>query len=290
MIALQSSRSEMRVGQALSWGIRNLVARGVSSPRLDAELLLSHVLGCSRAGLYARWKEPLKHEMALAYTRLIRRRANFEPVAYLVGHRAFYDVDLEVNPSVLIPRPETEHLVEAALDWALNVKGPLRVVDVGTGSGALAVVLARRLPHAQVYAVDISKEALQVARQNARRYGVDVRFVCSDLLTALPGPFDLIVANLPYVPRAELDQLAPELWFEPRVALDGGQDGLLVVQRLIDSLSAYLACRGLALLEIDHRQVAAVLSRLGEKFPEARVHVSKDLAQLDRVIHVERGK
>jgi len=257
---------------------------------LDAELLLSHVLGCSRAGLYARWKEPLKHEMALAYTRLIRRRANFEPVAYLVGHRAFYDVDLEVNPSVLIPRPETEHLVEAALDWALNVKGPLRVVDVGTGSGALAVVLARRLPHAQVYAVDISKEALQVARQNARRYGVDVRFVCSDLLTALSGPFDLIVANLPYVPSAELDQLAPELWFEPRVALDGGQDGLVVVQRLIDSLSAYLACPGLALLEIDHRQVAAVLSRLGKKFPEARVHVSNDLAQLDRVIHVERGK
>jgi release factor glutamine methyltransferase len=280
------------VAEALHWGVRLLAASGGESPRLDAEVLLAHVLGGSRSQLHARWSECPDQESAQRYTALVRRRARHEPVAYLVGQRAFYDVDLIVSPAVLIPRPETEHLVEEALRWVAAHPEITQVADVGTGSGALAVVLAGRLPRAQIWAVDVSPEALRVAAENVRRYGLSQRvtLVWGDLLSQLKGPFDLIMANLPYVRHEEIAILMPDVaQFEPHLALDGGADGLDLIRRLAAQLPTRLAQPGLALFEIDPRQAEAVQSLLQMQLPDATCQVLADYAGLARLVRVERG-
>ena len=282
----------MSVADALRWGVRLLTANGGDSPRLDAEVLLAHVLSCTRSQLHARWSECLDQKVAQRYTALIQRRARHEPVAYLVGQRAFFDMDLRVSPAVLIPRPETEHLVEEALHWAAAHPEITQVADVGTGSGALAVTLAARLPRAHVWAVDISSAALQVAAENVGHYGLGnrVTLVCGDLLSRLNGPFDLIVANLPYVRHDEIATLMPDVaQFEPHLALDGGADGLDLIRRLAAFLPTRLAQPGLALLEIDPRQAGVVQSLLQEQLPDATCHVLADYAGLARLVRVERG-
>jgi release factor glutamine methyltransferase len=217
-----------------------------------------------------------------------------EPVAYLTGTRAFYDRDLVVTPAVLIPRPETEHLVEAALAWARGLaperQRGLRIADVGTGSGAIAVTLAAHLPGAQVWAVDISAEALAVAAQNAARHGVTGHLILveGDLLAQVP-PVDLIAANLPYVPRAKLAAL-PVTRHEPWLALDGGPDGLDLIRRLLAQAPAVLAAGGLALLEIEAGQGPAVRALAEAAFPGAAVAVLTDWTGHDRLVRIERGE
>ncbi|MGI5917024.1 MAG: peptide chain release factor N(5)-glutamine methyltransferase [Anaerolineae bacterium] len=276
---------------ALRWAIPLLVAAGVESPRLDAELLLGHVLSRNRAQLLAHRDDVLETDQARRYAALVRRRIAHEPVAYILGHRAFYDVDLLVDRRVLIPRPETEHLVDDALDWARRLGGEARwrVADVGTGSGALAVTLARHLPSARIWAVDRSFEALQVAAANISRYGLGARVLplCGDLLMPLSGPLDLVVANLPYVRTDEVNDLAADIVaYEPQMALDGGADGLDLIQRLLPQAAERMGVPGLLLLELDPRQADDTADLARRYFPYADVTVLYDYAGHERVVRV----
>jgi len=283
----------LTVGEALRWATRLLASSGLESPRFEAELLLTHVLGADRAGLQIGRDEPLPPVTLARVTDLVRRRAAHEPAAYLLGRRAFYDLDLYVAPGVLIPRPESEQLVEVALSWCRSHPDVCRrLVDVGTGSGALAIALARHVPEAHVIAIDDSAKALSVARRNVARYGLEERvtLVRGDLLNPLSGPFDVIVANLPYVPSARLETLAPEVReHEPLRALDGGPDGLDVLRTFVPQVPARLASPGLLLLEIDEGQGGAVAALVHQHLPEASVTVLHDLAGLERVVRASVG-
>ncbi len=280
------------IGSALRWAIPLLAARGADTPRLDAEVLLAHILSVPRAHLIAHRTDPLSDASARRYRDLVMRRARGEPTAYLVGQRAFYDVDLVVDGRVLIPRPETEMLVDEALGWCRQAGHDCRrIADVGTGSGALAVTLARHLPDARVWAVDRSPGALAVAACNVGRYGLADRVypVCGDLLAPLSGPLDLIVANLPYVPGARLAHLDVGVRdYEPREALDGGPDGLDAIRRLLPQAVERLAVPGLLLLEIDEGQGPAAESAVRTCLPDAHVGVHRDYAGLERMVRVER--
>jgi release factor glutamine methyltransferase len=280
-----------QLGDALRWGVRLLTARGIESPRLDVEVLLAHLLQVERPQLLIRRDECLSTAQIEAFTELMQRRAQHEPVAYLIGQRPFYDVTLQVTPDVLIPRHATEHLVDEALAWAAGRDGPLRLVDVGTGSGALALTLARRLPEAQVWAVDISLSALRVARENLRRYGLEQRvcLVQGDLLAPLGAALDLIVSNLPYIDADRMPELEPNVGrYEPHLALDGGAGGIEIIARLVPQLATHLARPGLALLEMDPQQVAPVQALARRTLPDARMRVIRDYGGHDRVLVIER--
>ncbi len=292
MAAVPPERCPQQVGDALRWGIRLLAARGIESPRMDIEVLLAHLLQVERPQLLVRRDACLTPAQIEAFTALVRRRAQHEPVAYLIGQRPFYDVTLRVTPDVLIPRHESEHLVEEALAWAASQGRPLRVVDVGTGSGALALVLARHLPQARLCAVDLSMPALQVARENLRRYGLARRvpLVQADLLAPLGAAFDLIVANLPYIDADRMPELEPNVRnYEPHQALDGGAGGLAVIARLVAQLPAHLARPGLALLEIDPHQAAPLQALTRQALPDAQMRLVRDYGGHDRVLVIERG-
>ena len=226
---------------------------------LDAEVLARHVLGWDRATLVARWREAAPESFDERFQPLITRRASREPVAYITGHREFWDLDFEVTPDVLIPRPETELIIEEALKHAREVCLPREIVDVGTGSGCIAIALAHELPSARVTATDISIAALDVARRNAERHGVArrIQFLNADLLDDVT-PADLIVSNPPYIPAADAPGLQPEVaQHEPAVALFGGpDDGLELVRRLLASAAAHLAYEGRLMIEFGFGQEA----------------------------------
>ena len=283
---------DVSVGAAVRWGARALMSGGIETPRLDAEVLLGYVLSVERTQLYVRWDKPLDAQSAQQFVGLVRRRMAREPVAYLIGERAFYDLDLYVTDDVLVPRPETEHLVEAALAWGQrHATRPLRVADVGTGSGALAIALARHLGRAHVWAADISIEALHVAARNVRRYDLEKRvtLVCGDLLQPFITPFDLIIANLPYVAHGEFHSLSPEVAvYEPRLALDGGEDGLDLIRRLMPQVPERLTVQGELLLEIDRRQANEVVGLVRRYLPKAEINVMRDYAGMERVVCAER--
>jgi release factor glutamine methyltransferase len=256
-------------------------------------MLLAHVLGCTTSELFSRPERVLSGEQDAAYRALVARRARHEPVAYLVGHREFLDLDLLVDRRVLVPRPETEVLVEQALAVAGRWARP-RIADVGTGSGAIALSLAVHLPQASIYALDRSPDALQVARHNAARYGVagQVTFLCGDLLAPLDAPVHLIVANLPYVTEAEYAALPAAIrLYEPRQALVAGADGLDAIRALLDTvrIDVHLARDGVLLLEIGAGQGQAVSALAARAFPGARVAVLPDYSRRDRVVCVDLG-
>lgn len=279
------------VGGAVRWAASRLAASGAGTPRLDAELLLGHILGLERTQVLTRRNVCLTADQVARFAALVHRRAQHEPVAYLIGERAFYDITLHVSPDVLIPRPETEHLIEAALAWARARGGSMRVADVGTGSGAMAIVLARHLPEAQVWAIDISWAALHVARRNLRRYRLDerVQLVQADLLSPMGEPIDLIVANLPYIDSGEVATLEPNVaLYEPHLALDGGAGGIEVMARLVEQLPACLAPTGLALLELDPHQAIPMQAVARHSLPDADLSLVRDYAGLERVLRIER--
>ena len=253
---------------------------------LDAQTLLAAVLHRERAWLLAHPEARLTPRQQRCLTRECTRLAQGEPLPYVLGYWHFYGRKFAVTPAVLIPRPETELLVELALP-RLHAHANCRVADVGTGSGVLAVTLAAEVSDARMIATDFSPAALTVARDNARRHRVAERiaFVETDLLTAVIGPFDVIVANLPYIPSTEVEAL-PVAHHEPREALDGGADGLGFIRRLLAQAPARLLPDGLLLLEIAANQGEAVRSLATDAFPRADVQLHRDLAGHDRVVAI----
>jgi release factor glutamine methyltransferase len=241
-------------GPWLRHAASRLAAAGIDSARLDAELLLMHAWGCGRAHLIAHSRDELPADVLAEAERLLARRGAREPLAYLTGWREFWSRDFAVNAAVLIPRPETEHLVEAVLARFPERERPWRFADIGTGSGCLAVTLACEYPAARVEATDISAAALACARDNAERHGVEARihFRQGDLFAALDaadGPYDAIVSNPPYVSLDEYRDLAPELGFEPRGALTDEADGLRLLARLVAGAPAHLLPGGDLIVE-----------------------------------------
>lgn len=274
----------MITSDALRWARECL--RPSSSASLDAQVLLGHVLHAPRASILARPEIPLSPAQDESYRSLVARRARGEPVAYLLGHREWLDLDLVVDRRVLVPRPETELLAELAIDMARAL--PARfVVDVGTGSGALAIALARALPLTHLVATDLSAQALEVARENVIRYGLEERVTLlhDDLLPrAADAPdLDLVVANLPYLSTRMITTLPADVQHEPVNALHGGETGLELYQRLLVQVVA--ECRPIpVLLEIDPRQEEAASTLMLTYFPGATVTVHPDLAGRPRVV------
>lgn len=276
------------LGAARGWAAAELAA-STEKPHLEAELLLAALLERSRAYLLAHLDAPLPEAVAATYRAWVLRRAAGEPLPYITGRIEFFGLDFAVSPAVLIPRPETELLVEAALAHVAERAGvPPRIADVGTGSGCIAVTLALQLPQARLYALDISPEALAIAQQNAARHGVADRigFLEGDLLTPLSEPVDLIVSNPPYVAESEWETLPVSVRREPRLALLAGADGLAVVRRLLAQTPAKLRPGGLLLVEIGEWQGAAVLELAQQTFPTAECRILTDLAGKDRVLRV----
>jgi release factor glutamine methyltransferase len=278
----------MIVREALREAIGALTSGGIEEARLESELLLRHVLGCSKAELYIRLEDTLPSAQSERLNQLIQRRLNHEPTAYITGHKEFFGMDFCVNYSTLIPRPETEILVEKALELASNI--PFETIaDVGTGCGAIAIALAVHLPQAEVYATDISAPALEIAALNCQRHSVAnrVHLVQADLLGQVTKPIDLIVANLPYVSDPEIIHLSAEVrLFEPPLALAGGPDGLRQITRLLAQARDKLRRGGAILLEIGQSQNKAVVNLINRYFPGAAVKITPDLSGQDRVIFI----
>jgi release factor glutamine methyltransferase len=281
-----------------------LAAAGSTSARLDAELLMGRALGIDRVGVLAHGDAPVSGSAVAAFEEFVARRERGEPVAYIRGFREFHGLAIATDARALIPRPETELLVDEALAVVTRAltaapRGPglrpVRIADVGTGTGAIAVaVLAslrkRRMDaHVEVVAVDISADALDLARENAAGHGVADRMVFreADLLPAGDAWYDLVCANLPYVPSGAIDGLGPDLGFEPRAALDGGPDGLGVIRRMLDRLPGVLDGHGVALLEIGADQGDAIVREATAILPGWRCLVLRDLAGLPRLARVE---
>ncbi|MBE3602222.1 peptide chain release factor N(5)-glutamine methyltransferase [bacterium] len=277
------------LGRTLTDAAAILAAAGIDTPRFDAELLLAAAAGADRASLYSggvKLDDAARERLA----EMIELRARRMPLAYIVGRREFFSLDIDVAPGVLIPRPETETLVAAALSLMRDRPGP-RVLDLGCGSGAIVIALAVNAPQARYVASDLSEDALEIAAHNAARHGVAgrIEFRHADLFAPLDGAgefgrFDLIVSNPPYIADAELAGLAPEIRdFEPRVALAGGADGLDFYRRLARALNAHLAPGGTAMVEVgagQARQVAAMFSAAGL----TEIETARDLAGVERVV------
>jgi release factor glutamine methyltransferase len=272
------------VRSLLQWAREWLGKKGVENPRLDAELLLAHALGCDRLRLYLDVDKPVGAEELARFKPLMKRRGAREPVAYILGTKEFYGRPFEVAAGVFIPRPETELLVRLALDQ-LPADGEARVADLCAGSGAVGVSIAAERPKARVDLVELSAEAAAVAERNARRHAPGrVRVFQGDLFAALPERvrYDVIVANPPYVPAPHGERLAPEVvQHEPHLALFAGVDGLDVIRRMAAGLGGWLAPGGLFVTEIDPSQGAAVAALLREA-GLGEVRVERDLAGLDR--------
>jgi release factor glutamine methyltransferase len=287
--------SRQSLGTTIADAIREAAARlttaGLPTGRLDVEVLLRHVLKVDRTRLFLRLREPLPDEDRAKLDELVERRLAGEPVAYLTGTREFMGLSFAVGPGVLIPRPETELLVEWALAW-LQDRPAAVVVDVGTGSGAIALTLgaARRGPGGAIVGVDQSAAALGYAAANRRTFDLAyaVRLVRGDLLTWCRGPIDLILANLPYL-RPEQVADNPELGAEPAAALVGGSDGLDAIRRLLADLPRVLAPGGAVALEIDPSQSETAREEARSALPAARIDVVRDLAGRNRIVVAVTG-
>ncbi len=276
--------------RVITWTTEHFQKKGVSSPRLESEVLLAHLLGIDRMGLYLNYDRPLKEEERTAYREMIQRRIAGEPVAYIVGYREFWSMRFSVSPECLIPRPETEHLVEEGVRIGKGLRSPLRVLEIGHGCGAVAVALAKELEEARIVATDISPGALSLAQENAGAHGVGerIRFVLGNLFPPGEGPFDLICSNPPYIPTEEVLQLAPEVRdYEPLTSLNGGEDGLRFFREIAEGAPGFLVEGGWLLLELGQgqdQQVSAILQERGF----VHIDLIPDYAGIKRVIRAQR--
>ncbi len=272
-------------GKVLDWAASDFKKREFDKPRLEAEVLLAHVLDCRRLDLYTGFDRPLVERELGSYRQAIARRRSGDPVAYITGHREFWSLDFIVDERVLVPRPETEILVEATLERAPE-RG--RILEIGTGSGCIAVALASERPELEIDAVDISPDACEVAKLNIEHHALSDR-VCvfnGDLFKPLPKghTYSTIVSNPPYVPDTDYSGLSDEVKKEPRLALLAGSDGLDLIRRILDAAKTYLTPRGWLLIEIDPRQTDVLLNQIGPSALEADGEIICDLAGLERIV------
>jgi len=257
------------------------------TPALEAQVLLAHILGCQRSWVLAHPEICLNPEQSAELESRLTRLENGEPLPYVLQRREFFGLDFSVSPQVLIPRPETELLVEQALGWLRANPGRRSALDVGTGSGCIALALAVNVPDLHILASDISSDALEQAGENLDRIAGQARvdFILADLIPAVREPVDIICANLPYIPSDELAKLKVAVW-EPRIALDGGPDGLSLIRRFLEQAPASLAPGGLLLMEIEAGQGKAALDLAGQAFPRAEIVLLPDLAGRDRLVRI----
>lgn len=281
--------------QLLEWTVRFFEQKGIDSARLDAEVLLAHVLGSGRLDLYVRYDEPVGPEHLVRYRELVSRRARREPLKYILGRTEFLSLPLVVDERVLIPRPETELLAERAIELLRRElpSGPKIVIDVGTGSGAIAVAIAKSLPDVVVHATDTSPGALKVAEDNARQLGVQdqVTFHQGDLLepvAELAGQVHLVASNPPYVAESDYETLAPELTFEPREALVSGPTGLEVIEKLVTTAADILRGGGVLLCEIGAGQASGVRQLLERTEAYESVTFRWDYAGIERIVEARK--
>ena len=284
----------MRLREAWARSRKRLESAAIPDADIEAQVLLCNALGIDRATFHASPDRELSNEDAEAFERSIQRRIEGEPLSYITGHREFYGLDFVVTPDVLVPRQETELLVEAVLEYARSRGGDesaLTIADIGTGSGCIAVAVGHHLPKATVYATDVSDEALRVAGENVRRHGLKGRVSLrhGDLFEALDGPVDVVVSNPPYLSTDEAVDLPPDVRREPRVALVAGSEGMDVLRRLVVGAREYVKPGGLLALEIDSRRVEAVERLARETSPGGEIGVVKDHAGLERVVTVRVG-
>lgn len=278
--------------KTLSWTTDYFKRRTVENPRIDAEVLLAHTLGCDRIDLYVRHDQPLNSDELAEFKRLIKRRAGLEPVAYITGVKEFWSLPLQVTPAVLIPRPDTEILVEAAIDYlaALDDKQAARVLELGVGSGAITIAIAHEMGAGRYWATDLSWPAVCVARNNAIRNGVAeiIHFWLGDWFSPLSpvvGRFDLIVANPPYVPSADIERLTHDIKdFEPIAALDGGKDGMDHIRGILAQAHRHLRPGGAVMLEIGFDQRAAADQAARQCDGYSSIRFLKDYSGHDRVM------
>ncbi len=276
------------IGRVSTWTARDLAGRGIEGARLDAELLVAHALGLRRIDLYLRIDQPLNDAELAKIRGLLERRRRREPVAYILGYRDFYNRRFAVDSRALVPRPETELVIEAAIArLKARGDGPLRVLDLGTGTGAIAITLALEIPSLTVDAVDLSEAALALARENVAALGAESRVTLHHGSLYKPigeARYDLIVSNPPYIPSAECDTLMPDVaLFEPRLALDGGADGLLVLRTVVAGALSHLLPGASLVVELGHDQGPAARA-LAEAAGFPAVSVTLDYARLDRVL------
>ena len=268
--------------EVLKLASEHLGKHGSESARLDAEVMLARSLGLRRLDLYLQFDRPLSESELSTYRAQVARRAHGEPVAYVVGHKEFMALDFEVTPAVLVPNPDTEVLVQVAVACAREAGRPLRVADVGTGSGCIAVAIAHYAPDVEVWAGDLSSQALEVAARNVARHELEqrVHLVCGDLMEPLPGTFDLVCANLPYVAAGAA--LPVEVRSQPGVALYAGRDGAELVSRLLEAAPARLNPGGRVLVEVDPSILTPVLEVADRQYGGRRIH--RDLGGHERVL------
>lgn len=280
------------VKDVLEWTARHFKDKGIRSPRLDAEVLLAHALGADRLRLYLNFDRPLSPDERSRYRELVRRRASREPVAYILGRREFWSLPIRTLPGALIPRPETEVLVESVVDKVRHAPHP-RILELGCGSGAVAMAVLRENPRARMVATDISRQALEITRLNAHEIQVLDRLdlVASDLFDAIRpgGEFDVVCSNPPYIPTETIAQLDPEVRdFEPLTALDGGPDGLDVIRRLVEQAGVYLKTGGALVLEVGDGQAECVAQLVRGAGGFRKVAKHRDLSGMERVVKGDR--
>jgi release factor glutamine methyltransferase len=287
-----SNTGGQSIGEALD-GLFLRLEKTSDIPTLDAQLLLAHLMNRSRSWILTHPEAFLSSEQVIDLEKNVSRLQEGEPLPYILGVWEFFSMEFEVSPDVLIPRPETELLIERALSWLRKLrerKEELRVLDVGTGSGCIPIALAVNSTGIKLTATEISPAALKVARKNAERMGVSDRitYIEADLFPNLPNPdrYSLITANLPYIPTKTLLKL-PVNGYEPTLALDGGSDGLVIIRRFLEKAPGWLLPGGLLLVEIDASEGSAVLEIASKVFPNARDKLYKDLAGHDRLLEVQ---
>ncbi len=283
-------RPDWTILEVLGWTAQRFTERGLLSPRLDAELLIAFALQLRRIDLYVRSEQLLTVEQLATIREVVRRRQEGESVAYITGEKEFWGLPFRVGPHVLVPRPDTETLVEAALERIAKSQ-TCRVLDVGTGSGAIAVAIAKSRPQASVWATDASADALQMAKDNAERNGVTISFAEGRFFepVAAEAPFDVVVSNLPYIPSADIAGLPEDVQREPHLALDGGPDGLALIRQLVAEAPPRLAPGGWLLLELGQGQAPAVAKACSEAGLQD-VQTFKDLAGIERVVGARNGQ
>jgi release factor glutamine methyltransferase len=287
----------MTLGQALQWAGNTLNTHDIEDGHLEARILLGHLLQLTPVELYTQSGLPLNQQQFSSYQQLIHRRLQREPSPYITGHREFYGIDFLVNQNVLIPRPETELLVEEAIKLAKSrdsyfhyPENPMRIADIGTGSGAIAINLALNRSYVKVYAIDMSPSALEVATLNSKHYKVAERitFLQGNLLEPLFEPVDLIIANLPYVKCSDLASLSPEIIrYEPLTALNGGQDGLDQIRQLTGQVNGNIRQQANLLIEIGENQDKPVIELINHTLPNTTLELIPDGNGINRVVKVD---